>query len=67
MTTIRMSEAEAKRAGLVKTKGRTTRKAAGRDGATSRCVTHGETFTTDAAEDRHVAEHHGCRIEGVDG
>lgn len=60
-----MTVAEAKAAGLLDApKGkRTTRKAEPRNGSLSRCLTHGGEFTGDAAETRHVNEHHGCRIE----
>jgi hypothetical protein len=69
-----MTLAEAKERGLlpgspgVKTSKRTTRKAAPRAGATSRCLTHdSEIFTTDAAETRHVeAMGSACRIEAVE-
>ncbi len=47
-------------------KKRTTQDALPRDGAETRCVTHDdERFTRDVDEDRHVNEHHGCRIETV--
>ncbi len=52
--TARMSKAEAQRLGLINRKPKTTRKAAARNGAVSRCTTCDETFTTDAAETRHV-------------
>ena len=56
--TVHLSEADARRLGFTKKgKTKTTRKAAGRDGATSRCRC-GEEFTTDAAETRHVARGH---------
>ena len=55
--TVHLSEADARRLGFTKGKTKTTRKAAGRDGARSRCAC-GEEFTTDAAETRHVAPGH---------
>lgn len=61
-----MTLAEAKAQGLLDGKPklkRTTRKAEPRNGAESYCITHDERFTTDAAENRHVAAHHGCRLE----
>lgn len=61
-----MTLAEARAEGLLDGKSklkRTTRRSAPRGGAESRCVTHGESFTTDAAENRHVDAHHGCRLE----
>lgn len=60
-----MTVAEAKAAGLLDApkKKRTTRQAEPRNGAESHCVTHDERFTSDAAETRHVNEHHACRIE----
>lgn len=64
MATARMSKAEAAKLGLIDKKPKTTRKAAKRDGAVSRCVSCGETFTTDAAETRHVAAGH-ARFETV--
>lgn len=61
----RLTEAEARRAGLLAPKSRKTRKAAPRNGAPSRCKC-GEEFTTDAAETRHVEQNPGhCRIETV--
>lgn len=56
--TARMSEREARRAGLVAPKSRTTRRVAPREkGTRSRCKC-GEEFTTIAAEDAHVAAGH---------
>lgn len=54
MVTVRMSEAEARKAGLTKAKKRTTRNAAPRDKAETRCCTCGEVFTGDTAETNHV-------------
>jgi hypothetical protein len=66
MVSVSMSEAEARKAGLIKTKTKTTRKAEPREkGTVMRCVRHDEQFETEAAENRHVAAHHGCRIEWV--
>jgi len=62
----RMTVAEAKAAGLLDPKPgkkRTTRKAAPRDKAVSRCVMCGETFTTDAAEGRHLVATRHARYE----
>lgn len=62
--TVRMSEREARRAGLTAPKPRTTRKTAPREpGTTSRCVTCGQVFATVAAEDRHVNETRHGRYE----
>lgn len=61
-----MTLAEAKAEGLLDGKvrlKRTTRKTAPRDGAVTHCVTHDESFTRDADENRHAAAHHGCRLE----
>lgn len=63
-----MKLAEAKAQGLLDGKNklkRTTRKAEPRAGAESHCLTHDERFTTDAAENRHVDAHQGCRLESV--
>ena len=66
-----MTVAEAIAAGVFggKSKGRvkkrTTQEHEPRAGALSRCTSHDESFTTDAAENRHVAAHHGCRVETV--
>ena len=46
---------------------RRTRKAMGRDGAVSRCVTCHATFTTDTAETRHVEQAHHYRFETLAG
>lgn len=60
----RMSETEARRAGLLPPKkARTTRKTEPRGGAESRCHTCGATFTTDAAETRHVEDTRHARYE----
>ena len=61
-----MTLAEAKAEGLLDGKAkikRTTRKSEPRNGAESHCLTHDERFTTDAAENRHVDSHNGCRLE----
>lgn len=57
--TIHMTEEQARKAGLLtsKKKTRTTRKAAGRAGAKSRCSC-GEVFTSDARETAHVGIGH---------
>jgi hypothetical protein len=62
-----MTVAEAKAAGLLDApkKKRTTRKAAPRDGAESRCATCGEVFTTNAAEERHTLAERHYRFETV--
>ena len=60
-----MTVKEAKAAGLLdppKSK-RTTRKQAPRNKAVSRCTTCGDTFTTNAGEDRHTLEHRHSRFE----
>lgn len=65
----RMSEAEARRAGLLPgkpAKKRTTRKSEPRNGAVSRCVKCDATFSGDAAETRHVEQEHHHRFESVD-
>jgi hypothetical protein len=64
--TARLTEREARRAGLLAAKAtRTTRRTAPREkGTTSLCVGCGATFTTIAAEDRHVALGHN-RFESV--
>lgn len=59
----RMSEREARRAGLLPPKRKPKQRAAPRAGAESYCVTHDARFLTDAAETHHVDRHHGCRIE----
>lgn len=65
MTKPQMTVAEARAAGLFDEpkRKRTTRKAEPRAGAITHCVTHDETFTTDADENRHVDAQHGCRLE----
>ena len=65
MPADRMTVAEAKAAGLLdapKAK-RTTRKQAPRDGAVSRCTTCGDTFTTNASEERHTMTERHYRYE----
>ena len=63
---VHMSEQEARRAGLVKGKGSTRKRAdGGRKGAASRCATCGETFTSDTAEDAHLATTGHNRYETV--
>ena len=65
MPNERMTVAQARAAGLLDPpKGkRTTRRQAARDGAVSRCATCGETFTTNAAEDRHTLTERHYRYE----
>ena len=63
-----MTVAEARAAGLLDRspgRKRTTRKAAPRAGAVSRCVVCGVTFTTDAAEGRHMETERHWRYETV--
>lgn len=65
---IQMSEAEARRAGLIKGKPSSRKRAdGGRQGAVSRCATEGcgATFTSDVLEDRHLAETGHGRYETV--
>lgn len=63
MTGVRLTAAQAKAMGIVggapataPSGRRTTRHQLPRQGATSTCQTCGETFTSDAAETRHVAD-----------
>lgn len=65
MVTVRMSEKEAKRAGLVAPKSKSTRRAAPHAGAISRCCSCKTEFTTIAAENRHVEETKHARYETV--
>lgn len=63
MTKVWMSEQEARRAGLLTSKTKTTRKSVPRSKSTSRCQACGEEFTSDAAETRHVEETGHARYE----
>lgn len=64
-----MTTAEAREAGLLNAsktrKPRTTRKTEPRNGAESRCVACGATFTSDAAETKHVEVTHHSRYEST--
>ena len=52
---VQMSEAEARRAGLIKGKPSTKKRAdGGRQGARSRCATCGDEFTSDTRETEHM-------------
>lgn len=65
MTTAHLSEAEARRAGLIKPTSRRTRTAAPRAGAETRCCACDALFTTEAAERRHADEQSHHRFEMV--
>lgn len=63
---IRMTEEQARAAGLLKGKAKKKSTAGmGRGGAVSRCTTCQVEFTSDAAEDRHMAETPHRRFETV--
>lgn len=63
--TIRMTEEQARKAGLLKDPSTSKRKGMGRGGAKSRCAACGEEFTGDAAETRHLEETKHARYETV--
>ena len=63
---ISMSESEARRAGLIKGKSSSKKRAdGGRQGARSRCATCGSEFTSDAKETEHMNETGHRRYEVV--
>jgi len=62
--TVHLSEKDAKRLGLTK-KSASKKKPMARDGAESRCVACGETFTSDAAETKHLEQTKHARYESV--
>lgn len=63
----RLTKAEAKKLGIVveqQARKRTTRKTA-KAAYHTQCVTCGERFDSEAAEERHLVEHHHARYELV--